>query len=531
MDSRPNADNPPVEVLYREPPPEDRPASPQAARAAIGGLLEWILAAPGPARPPEASALEHFLEESQPWPALAAWLRLTDGPPAVATKAEVARVLSRDIARIDELLSRQVNAILHHKAWQALEASWRGLHYLVQTLPEGEDIKVRVLNVSWKEVVRDQKNALEFDQSHLFRKVYEEEFGHPGGEPFGVLLGDYEIRHRLGPEYPYDDIETLKKLSSVAAAAFAPLITGVHPSFFGLDHFAKLDRPLNLSRIFELFEFLPWRTLRQMDDARFLGLTLPRVLMRLPYSDDGSRVEEFRFHEEVKGPDLTRYLWGSSVYAFGSVLIRSFAESGWLAAIRGVQRGVSGGGLVTDLPVHSFGTERPGVAIKCSTDVVITDAQEKEFGDLGFIPLCHCHDTEFSAFYGNQSIQKAAKYDTPAATANARLSTMLQYILCVSRFAHYIKVICRDRIGALHGAADCEEFLRRWLMSYTTSSDNAGPEVKAKYPLREAKVQVRERPDKPGSYTCVVHLRPHYQLDQMITAMRVRTELAPGRPG
>ena len=407
-------------------------------------------------------------------------------------------------------------------------------------MPDDDSVKIRVLSVSWGELVQDQMRALEFDQSQLFRKVYEAEFGHPGGEPFGALLGDYEIRHRLVADHPYDDLETLLKISSVAAAAFAPFITGVHPSFFGLDGFTELERPLNLPRTFEQLEYLKWRALRQSEDARFVGLTLPRVLMRLPYGAEGAQVAGLPFREEVEGPDRSKYLWGNAVYAFGGVLIRCFAHSGWHADIRGVrqavdQRGVKvcldEGGLVSGLPVHSFRTDHAGVATKFSTDVIITDDQERELGELGFIPLCHCYDSEFSAFYGNQSIQKPAKFDDPKATANARLSAMLQYMLCVSRFSHYLKVISRDKIGSMVGPEDCEAHLGRWLQNYITASDSAGPEVKAKYPLREAKVQVREQPDKPGTYNCIIHLRPHYQLDQMFMAVKLTSELAPGRPG
>lgn len=528
MEPRPIADSPTTEVLHRGPGPPTAGPTTQGRR---DGPFEAILRGTAEGRMQVASPLDGFLAEPDPWKAIATWLALTGQPHAASTREEVVGVLGRDIARIDDLLGKQVNAILHHPVLQKLEASWRGLRFLVEPVgAEEKKIKVRVLNVTWKELVRDQNNALEFDQSHLFRKVYEEEFGHPGGEPFGVLLGDYEVRHRVSPDHPHDDIETLRKIASVAAAAFAPFVASAHPSFFGLDQFQRLDRPLNLSKIFELYEHLNWKSLRQAEDARFLGLTLPRVLGRLPYLDDGSRSEDFRFREDVKGPDLGRYLWGNAVYSFGSVLIRSFDESSWLASIRGVRRGEEGGGLVSGLPVHSFATDRAGLAVKCSTDMVITDALEKEFGELGFIPLCHCQDTELSAFYGNQSVQKPKPYDTVPATVNARLSAMLQYMLCVSRFAHYIKVISRDMMGSMNGAAECEDFLQRWLSKYTTG-DSSGPEAKARYPLREGKVQVRERPGMPGSYDCVIHLRPHFQLDQMVSSLKLRTELTPGRVG
>jgi type VI secretion system ImpC/EvpB family protein len=299
-----------------------------------------------------------------------------------------------------------------------------------------------------------------------------------------------------------------------------------------------LDRPFNLSAVFEQADYIKWRAFRDSEDARFVGLTLPHTLMREPYKDDNSRVEGFQFREDVDGPDASKYLWGNAAYAFGGVVIRAFIESAWLADIRGVpwrdengriRRGVLGGGLITDLPIHSFRTDRDRVAPKFSTDIVITDVQEKELGDLGFIPLCRCKDTTFSVFYGNQSVQKPQKYDRAPATINAKLSAMLQYMLCVSRFAHYLKVIVRDRVGSLTEPAEVENYLHRWIQKYVIADDNAGQEVKAEYPLREARVQVSAIPSKPGSYMCVTHLRPHFQLDELIAAVRLKTELAPSR--
>jgi type VI secretion system ImpC/EvpB family protein len=510
----------------------DRNSEPPSVPAEPG-LLDAVLGAVEASGARSNSLLDRFLREPSPVKALAYWLGLTSSPLRPMPDREhgqLMRMLNRAIAELDALLTRQVNAILHHPSFQRLEASWRGLHYLVRQVPDGANIKLRVLSASWKELVRDVENALEFDQSQLFQKVYEEEFGHPGGEPYGVLLGDYEIH--LGPsgDHPTDDVGALERIASVAAAAFAPFIAAAHPSLFDLDSFTELEKPLDVSKIFDRLECLKWRALRDKEDARFVGLTLPRVLMRLPYRDDSARIDGFRFREGVEAPDRRQYLWGNAAYAFGAILIRAFAQTGWLAAIRGVQQGSEQGGLVTELPVHSFSTDRSGIAPKCSTEVIITDAQEKELGDLGFIPLCHCHDTEYAAFYGNQSIQKPKEYDELPAMMNARLSAMLQYILCVSRFGHYIKVIIRDKVGRFTGPADCEDYLRRWLMNYTTATDKGGPELKSKYPLREAKVRVRERPDAPGSYRCVIHLRPHYQLDQMITAVKLTTELAHSGP-
>ncbi len=486
-----------------------------------------------------ATLIERLLTEAAPERALMVWLGLTAQNRTIPSKAELLRRLGKDLARIDAIVSRQVNEILHHTAFQKLEASWRGLRYLVDKLPEQGGIKLRVLSVRWREIEQDLTNALEFDQSQLFRLVYESEFGRPGGEPYGVLLGDFEIRHKRTADHTEDDIEVLEKLAGVAAASFAPFISGVHPSFFGLDRFEELERPLNMTRTFEQMEYMRWRKLRSLPDSRFIGLVLPRILLRLPHTTERADGKQVRFREDVSGADSRNYLWGNAIYAFGGVLIRCYSDSGWLADIRGVRQGVDDvtrarycmedGGLVTGLPVQNFATDSSGVAVKCSTDVIITDSQDKELEELGFIPLCHCVDTELSAFYHAQSIQQPARFDEAAATANARLSSMLPYILCASRFAHFVKVIGRDRVGSLKSREECEESLRQWLRQYTTASGSGGPEVRAKFPLSEARVEMKEIPGSPGSYYCVLHLCPHYQIEQMRTSLRFTTEIAPPR--
>jgi len=282
-----------------------------------------------------------------------------------------------------------------------------------------------------------------------------------------------------------------------------------------------------VGKVFDQLEYVTWRALRAKEDARFVGLTLPRVLARLPYEDTGSRVDGFCFREEVGGPDLSKYLWTSAAYAFAGVLVRAFARTGWLADLCGVQRDALTGGLVTGLPVPCFPTDAPGVAPKGSTEVIITDRQEQELSELGFLPLCACKDTPYAAFYASHSIQKPKVYDDPAATANARISAMLKYILCASRFAHYLKVIARDRLGSFAEATDCEEYLYRWLQRYVTADPEASPEVKAELPLREARVQVTAHPKKPGSYLCTAHLWPHYELEELTAAVRLTTELSP----
>jgi type VI secretion system ImpC/EvpB family protein len=504
----------------------DRPtyAAGGAASTPLAEILDQALASTGPAAEAAGSRLGAFLAEGSPVAALRLWL----GGQPVADRRQLCEWLNRDVARIDALLNAQLNAILHHPAFQQLEASWRGLCYLVEQAADADGVVVRVLSASWKELARDAERAIEFDQSQLFRKIYSEEFGMPGGQPFSVLVGDYQVRPWATAEHSQDDVALLTAISHVAAAAFAPFVAGVHPAMFGLDDFGELERPRDLRKIFDQLEYLKWRSLRESEDARFLGLTLPRMLMRLPYRDQTMRPAGFIFHEETAGPDRGKYLWGNAAYAFAAVLIRCFAESGWLADIRGVVRGAERGGLVPDLPVHSFSTDRDGIAPKPSAEVVVADSQEQELSELGFISLCRCHDSDRSAFYTNQSIQKPHRYDRLAPTMNARVSAMLQYMLCVSRFAHYLKILARDKIGLFTEVAECERYLHDWLQKYVTADGDAAAEVKAQYPLREAAVQVREHPGKPGCYLCVAHLWPHFGLDELVASVRVTTELIPG---
>lgn len=437
-----------------------------------------------------------------------------------------AALATRIIALLDEQLNRQVNAILHHPRFQQLEASWRGLAYLIEQVADAGNVRIRLLNMAWSELARDMERAMEFDQSQLFQKVYSDEFGMPGGEPYGLLIGDYAIQPRPAPGHPTDDMATLAKVTDTAAAAFAPFIAAAHPSLFGLDGFADLERPLDLSYNFRQAELVRWRSLRESDDARFLGLVLPRVLVRLPYPDDGSRSDGFRFREDVSAPAAAGYLWGNAVYAFGAVVVRAFVESGWLADIRGVQADVDGGGLVPQLPSPSLATDAPGLLCAPSTEVIITDDQEKELTELGFIPLCHCRDTEYAAFYSNQSVQSPMQYDALPARINARLSAMLQYILCAARFAHYLKVMARDMVGSFLSAADCQRKLQKWLSEYVSGDVDATASMKARYPLSEGRVEVRDHPGHPGSYLSTFYLRPHYQLDELVASFRLVSELS-----
>jgi type VI secretion system protein ImpD len=424
-----------------------------------------------------------------------------------------------------------LNAVLHHPRFQKLEASWRGLEYLTRQLDGESHARIRVLNVSWAALLRDFDRAIEFDQSQLFRKVYSQEFGTAGGEPFSVLLGDFAIRRRPEAGAPTDDIEGLRQVAQVAAAAFCPFIASVDPTLFGLDSFADMERPMDLRRIFRQPEYLKWRRLRETEDARFLGLTLPRILMRLPYRNDGTRADAFTFEEDVTGSDGGSYVWGNAVYAFGGVLLRAFGQSGWLADIRGVRQDAEGGGVTPPLPTPSFRTDRPGVALKFAADFVISPELEHELCQLGFLPLCVCPDRDALAFFSNSSIQLPKKYDSDFATANAKISSMLQYLLCVSRVAHFVKVIGRSKVGSFLEPSQCETFLNEWLHRYVMQNDDATAEIKAKFPLRDANVQVRSYPGKPGSYYCTIRMQPHFQFDEMATSIQLTTELTPASPG
>lgn len=454
--------------------------------------------------------------------AIVSWFALSGDKPKPSID-DVILWLTEDLADIDHLLNDQVNQIIHHESFQALESAWRGLRLLIDESGPHANVHVKILNASWKDLARDFTRAGEFDQSQLFQKVYEEGIGMPGGNPFSVLIGDYQVGRSLA------DLEVLQGVSGVAAAAFAPFIASADPSLLDLEHFGELERQIDLERTFSQPDFVSWRRFRETEDARFVGLTLPRILMRLPYADDASRIDGFRFREDTADPDGRGYLWGNPAYAYGCVLIRAFATSGWLADVRGVRRDEPGGGIVQNLPVHSFGTDRLGVVTKSSTDVAITDQQEKQLGECGFIPLCHCPDTPYACFYGSQSTQLPRSYTTTAATANARISAMLHYILCASRFAHYLKVLARDKVGSMIPPEQLQGDLTNWISQYIRDDDEAAISIKARYPLREAKVEVTEFPDRPGTYACSMHLLPHFQLDSLSASLRLSTEFAPAK--
>jgi type VI secretion system protein ImpC len=313
----------------------------------------------------------------------------------------------------------------------------------------------------------------------------------------------------------------------VAAAAHAPFISGASAKMFNLDSFDELGAPRDLAKIFSTADYAKWKSFRESEDSRYVALTLPHVLMRLPYGRENVPVESFDFEESVDGTDSSKYLWGNAAFALGARLTDAFAKYHWCAAIRGVE----GGGLVQGLPVHTFKTDEGDVALKCPTEIAITDRREKELADLGFVPLVHCKGTDYAAFFSTQSANKAKLFDSDAANANARLSSQLQYIMAVSRFAHYLKSMMRDKIGSFMTRRDAEDFLNRWISNYVLLDDNAGQEAKAKLPLREARIDVSEVPGKAGAYRAVAFLKPHYQLDELSVSLRLVAELPPPAKG
>lgn len=421
------------------------------------------------------------------------------------------------IAEIDRLITAQMNEIMHHEEFQKLEGSWRGLHHLVKNSLTGTQLKIRVMSVTKKDLLKDFERALEFDQSALFKKIYEEEYGTFGGAPYGALIGDFEFGNH--PQ----DMALLESMSQVAAAAHAPFLSAASPELFGWDTFSEMTEVRDVSKIFDRTEYAKWRSFRESEDSRYVGLTLPHVLGREPYGAATKPTETFNFEEDVDGTDHKKYLWSNAAYALGTRLTEAFSMHGWCVAIRGVE----GGGLVDGLPTHTFETDEGEVAMKCPTEVAITDRREKEFSDNGFIPLVHCKGSDYAAFFATQSANKAKKYDTDDANANARLSTQLQYIFAVSRFAHYLKSMMRDKIGSFMSRQEAQIFLNRWISGYVLENDVAPAAQKAKYPLREARIDVAEVPGKPGAYRAVAFLRPHFQLDELSVSLRLVANLPP----
>jgi len=415
------------------------------------------------------------------------------------------------ISQIDKKLTTQLNEVIHHPDYQKLEGTWRGLHYLVMNSETGTAMKIRVLNVSKRDLFKDLEKAVEFDQSALFKKVYEEEYGQLGGQPYGMLVGDYEFGRNA------EDISLLKMISGVAASAHAPFVSAASPKMFSLDSYTELGNPRDLAKIFDSVEYAAWKSFRDSEDSRFVALTLPRVLSRLPYGREFTQVEEFNFEEFVDGKVHDKYSWMSSAWCYAVRCTDAFSKDGWFARTRGVE----GGGKVEGLPVHTFATDDGDVAMKCPTEIAISDRREFELSNLGFLPLVHSKGNDFAVFMGSQSCQKAKTYYDPDATANAELSAKLNLIMCTSRFAHYLKVMARDKIGKMMEVKDVGSWLNNWIGNFCVNPAGASEEIKAQRPLAQARVDVREVEGRPGWYEAVAYLRPHFQLETLSTSMRL----------
>ena len=440
----------------------------------------------------------------------------------------VSKTITRAIAAIDETLSGQLAAIMHNPDFQKLEGSWRGLHHLVMNSETGAQLKLRVLNVNKRELFKDLDKAVEFDQSQAFKKIYEAEFGSPGGEPYGAIIGDYEFSNH--PE----DIDLLSKMSQVSAAGFCPFISAASPKLIGMESFTELSKPRDLEKIFLDETYVKWRSFRESDDSRFVVLTMPRSLSRLPYGKNTKVVEEFDFEEvelDEKGNSKPvpheNYAWMNTSYVLGAKLTDAFAKFGWCTAIRGAENG----GKVEGLPAHVFTCDDGDKALQCPTEIAITDRREAELSKLGFLPLCHYKNTDYAVFFGAQTTQKPKKYDRPEATANAAISARLPYMMASSRIAHFLKVIARDKIGSFMERQDCEDWLKRWIANYVSTDPHPSEDVKARYPLAEAEIKVEEIPGAPGSYNAVAWLRPWLQLEELTTSLRMVAKIPAAAKG
>jgi type VI secretion system protein ImpC len=439
--------------------------------------------------------------------------QVLDGQMTLTKDAEA--TISARIAQIDRLISIQLNEVIHHPSFQKLEATWRGIKYLLDQSETDDMLKIKVLNVSKKDLLRDLQRAPEFDQSALFKKAYEEEFGVYGGAPFAALVGDYEFGR--GPE----DIELLERVGQVASAAHAPFLSSASPELLNLGDFTQLGAPRDMSKIFDSTEYAKWKSFRQSEDSRYVALTLPHILMRQPYGHDTKQIEAFAYEEGVDGRDHSKYLWGNAAYGLAARLTNSFAKFGWCASIRGVENG----GLVEGLTAHNFRTDEGDIALKCPTEVSVTDRREKELADQGFVPLVHCKGTDYAAFFSVQTVNKPKTYDKPEANANAKLSSQLPYVLAMARFAHYLKAIMRDKLGSTMSRSQAEAYLNQWVTNYVVADDNASAAAKASKPLREARIEVMEVPGNAGALRAVAFLKPHFQLDELTVSLRLVADL------
>ncbi|MCP4408407.1 MAG: type VI secretion system contractile sheath large subunit [Gammaproteobacteria bacterium] len=436
----------------------------------------------------------------------------------VVISEDAVNTIKAIISQIDLKLTEQINLILHHEDVRQLEGSWRGLHYLVNNTETDEMLKLRVMNISKIELGKTLKKykGVAWDQSPLFKQIYEEEYGQLGGNPYGCLIGDYYFDHSP------PDVDLLGSISKISAAAHAPFVAGAAPSVMQMDSWQELTNPRDLEKIFSTPDYASWRSLRESEDSRYIGLIMPRFLARLPYGEKTDPVEGFDFEEETEAGDSNKYCWANSAYAMAVNINRAFKLFGWCSRIRGVESG----GAVEGLPVHAFPTDDGGVDMKCPTEIAISDRREAELAKVGFMPLIHRKNTDVAAFIGAQSLQKPAKYDDPDATANANLSARLPYLFASCRFAHYLKCIVRDKIGSFKEREDMQKWLQRWITQYVDGDPaHSSEETKARKPLAAAEVVVDEVEGNPGYYTSKFYLRPHYQLEGLTVSLRLVTKL------
>ncbi len=436
---------------------------------------------------------------------------------------DAVKTIQAIIAAIDAKLTEQINEIIHNEAFRTLEGTWRGLHYLVNNTETDENLKIRVLNISKKDVGKTLKKykGTAWDQSPLFKQIYEAEYGTIGGEPFGCLIGDYQFDHTP------PDVELLTGMAQIAAGAHAPFFAAAAPKLMNMETWRELADPRDLTKIFQTPDYAPWRSLRESEDSRYIGLTMPRNLSRLPYGSKTNPVEEFAFEEDVEGADHNKYVWSNAAYAMGVNINRSFKLYGWCARIRGVESG----GLVEGLPCHTFPTDDGGVDMKCPTEIAITDRREAELSKNGLLPLLHRKGTDQAVFLGAQSLQKPQEYDDPDATANANLAARLPYLFSTCRFAHYLKCIVRDKVGSFKERVDMEKWLNDWIRNYVESDPGASEEAKARRPLASAEVTVAEDEANPGYYSSKFFLRPHYQLEGLTVSLRLVSKLPSAKGG
>ena len=437
---------------------------------------------------------------------------------------DAVRSIEAIIAAIDQKLTEQVNQIIHHEDYQRLEGAWRGLHHLVSNTETDETLKIRVMNISKKDLHKTLKKfkGTAWDQSPIFKKVYEEEYGQFGGAPFGCIVGDYYFDHNP------PDVELLGEIAKVSAAAHVPFMTGASPTLFQMESWQELANPRDLTKIFQTPEYAGWRSLREADDSRYIGLAMPRYLARVPYGAKTSPVDEFAFEEDVEGAQHDRYCWSNAAYAMALNINESFKYYGWCSRIRGIESG----GAVTGLPTHTFPTDDGGVDMKCPTEIAISDRREAELAKNGFMPLVHKKNSDFAAFIGAQSLHKPEEYDDADATANANLAARFPYLFSTCRFAHYLKCIVRDKIGSFKERDDMQAWLNRWISNYVESNPaTASEETKARRPLSAAEVVVEEVEGNPGYYSSKIFLRPHYQLEGLTVSLRLVSKLPSAKGG